>query len=366
MHFILEMKQHDALHLKNVFTGLWEKKDYIEEEDMSKRFLVLIALLLLGFFIAGCSEGDNSNSVQNPNPNTFSPTGSISGVVFDECLEAPVAGAVVSVAYAGRVHQVTTTSNGAFSFAGVPATELAGDDLSWEGDGYEVTCDLTKVTGYGIAFQRSVGVYFSTLEDGTNDELYSGVQEGGNGQNTPVNNLAATVEFEVSTLNASISGTLYDVSTGRALTGATVALYLGGNFMATTSVSATGTYTFDNVPAISGYSLLVTKAGYEYAALQAANTVSGVSCGRISLSCSPGCNQDLAGVDVNLIANPAKDKTVPYVVSVATGGEEDVINGDDFPSLTNADIDDFVWYSVRAWPLNAPSRKRLALSHPLL
>jgi hypothetical protein len=349
MHFILEMKQHDALHLKNVFTGLWEKKDYIEEEDMSKRFLVLIALLMLGFYIAGCAEGDNSDSVVNPNPNVFAPTGSISGVVFDSCKLLPVQGATVSVAYLGKVHSVVTGKTGAFSFANVPAN----DDY---GDAYQVTCDLTTVTSangvYGYALVETAFVEYNDLGDGYNEDEDSGeFTESGSGASTPVNGLNVSITFDVSELNASISGIIYDVSTGRALTGAAVSLFLGGNFFATTTASASGAYTFDNIPATSGYSLLVTKAGYDYANLQSdiisqsegdGGPFVTVSCGQISLTCSPGCNQDLAGVDVNMIANPAKDMTVPYIVSVAGGGETDIIDEDDFPSLTNTDFTSLV------------------------
>ncbi len=327
---------------------------------MSKRFLVLIALLLLGFYIAGCSEGDNSNSVTNPNPNVFAPTGSISGVVFDGCTNKPVTGAVVSVAYAGKVHQVTTTSNGAFSFAAVPANYMwqaanNGYDGGWEweqgsDDGYFVTCDLTKVSGYGFALVEEVFVYFGDLGDG--DNFWLGMNdhqtEGGSGKDTPVDGLSAGLEFQVAALNASISGSIFDVSTGRAVTGASVSLFLGDNLVSTpVTVGADGAYTFDNVMPIdddmyNGYSLLVTKAGYEYADLQA-DVVDGIECGRIYLDCVPGCSQDLAGIDVNLIANPAKDVTVPYIVSLASSGLPDLIDQDVMEDKIHTDVTSFVF-----------------------
>ncbi len=323
---------------------------------MAKRFLVLIALLMLGFFIAGCSEGDKSTSVVNPNPNVFSPTGSISGVVFDQCKLAPVSGAVVSVAYAGGVHQVTTGATGAFSFTGVPAITNARYEDS-ESDGYWVTCDLTKVTGYGYALVNEAYVTYEDLGDGTNIDLAettTGAVESGSGASTPVNNLAFTTEFDVGPLTSSIAGTIYDVSTGRALTGATVSLFIGNNFVATTTASATGAYSFANIMPGEDYYLMVTKAGYDYAKFQAANTVTApsgtpatgkpgiASCNLVAVSCGVGCSEALANVDVNLIANPAKDITVPYIVSVATGGQTDVINGDVFTDLTPASITSLV------------------------
>ena len=74
---------------------------------MAKRLLVLFALLTFGLMIAGCSEGDKSNTVVNPNPDVFAHTGSISGVVMDDCANTPVQGAVVAVAYSGSVKKVT-------------------------------------------------------------------------------------------------------------------------------------------------------------------------------------------------------------------------------------------------------------------
>jgi hypothetical protein len=316
---------------------------------MAKRFLVLIALLTLGFFVVGCADGDKSASVVNPNPDQFSPVGSISGVVYDFCTSVPVKGAVVSVAYAGRVHQVTTASNGAYSFDNVPANEMNGDNLEWGyGGGYEVSCDLTKVTGYGYALVDNVAVYYSSLEDGTNNDLSDGA-EGGSGANTPVNHLAANLDFTPGPLTSAISGTVYDVSTGRAVSGATVTLYTGVSNTESTFVktvtSTDGTYSFTNImPAdVNGYRLMVTKAGYEYADLQAPNTVGNtVHYNLVPVLSSVGCGQAIAGINVNMIANPAKDKTVPYIVSVAGGGETDIINLDEFTALVNTDVTSFV------------------------
>ncbi|MGO9146011.1 MAG: carboxypeptidase regulatory-like domain-containing protein [Desulfomonilia bacterium] len=239
---------------------------------MAKRFLVLIALLLLGFFIAGCAEGDKKSSVTNPNPSVFTPTGSISGVVFDMCKQAPVQGAVVSVAYAGGVHQVTTGATGGFSFTGVPAVEenAAHHTTAWEqenGTDYTVTCDLTKVTGYGYAMVNSVEVVYSDLGDGTNSTLAKGATESGSGASTPVNGLAATTEFDVSPLTSTITGTVFDITSGRAPIGATISLYLGERLMAAPVVSTNGTFSFADVPAAyaDSYYLEVTLAGYDYA-----------------------------------------------------------------------------------------------------
>ena len=47
---------------------------------------------------------------------------------------------------------------------------MSGDD----GYGAPVSCDLTKVTGYGFAMVNDVYVYYSDLEDGYNYDLLDG------------------------------------------------------------------------------------------------------------------------------------------------------------------------------------------------
>jgi hypothetical protein len=282
-------------------------------------------------------------------------------VVYDMCKQAPVQGAVVSVAYAGGVHQVTTGATGGFSFTGVPAVEenAAKHTTAWEqenGTNYTVTCDLTKVTGYGYAMVNSVEVVYSDLGDGTNSTLAKGATESGSGASTPVNGLAATTEFDVSPLTSTITGTVFDITSGRAPIGATISLYLGERLMAAPVVSTNGTFSFADVPAAyaDSYYLEVTLAGYDYA------TSDGYAVGKYITGSNPNgsgmveidvpvpCNATLAGIEVDLFANPAKDITVPYIVSVATGGQTDVINGDAFtsnslPALTPSSITNIVF-----------------------
>lgn len=294
---------------------------------MAKRFLVLIALLMLGFYVAGCAEGDESASVVNPNPSTVSPTGSISGVVMDACTSSPVSGAVVSVAYTGAVHQVTTGTTGAFSFANVPANWVAGSDFDWGADeGYYVTCDLTDDSDYGYAVVQQVWVAAGDLNDGDNYAMDDA--ESGSGADTPVHNLGNSMIFEVGPLNSSLAGTIYDVTTGRDATAATVALYYDGIFVASTSTT-TGAYSFTGI-APGWYDLMVTKAGYEYAAYQPDKIDDwDNTCGWIELDCYVPCNSGIANVDVNLTYNPDKDVTRPFITQIDADANEDLWDGDE-------------------------------------
>jgi hypothetical protein len=322
---------------------------------MAKRFLVLIALLMLGFFIAGCAEGDKSSSVTNPNPNVFSPTGSISGTVYDFCASLPVKGATVSVAYSGGVHKVVTGADGSFSFSGVPAN---GEDYSMDSSsGYNVTCDLTTVTGnpYGYATVMPANVYYSDLGDGYNGtDEDSKFTESGSGASTPVNNLASSIVIDVAKPTATIDVTVTDntaidvTGTGTTGTGTPIAadtngvllfkrLLLNSNgslyfdtFMGyATAGATTGSYTFTNVVPIDQG--LVINSGYfgEFYYVQVIKTGYDVSyngseestgnCIGLKLACQPGCNETVSAAFTVDFA-PNKDTTPPVITSVVVPG----------------------------------------------
>jgi len=306
---------------------------------MAKRFLVLIALLMLGFYVAGCAEGDDSATVVNPNPDVVEFTGSISGVVMDYCASAPIQGAVVSVAYSGSVHSVTTGTTGAFSFNNVPANWVAGSDFDFGADdGYFVTCDLTGDADYGYAWVEEVWVAAGDLNDGDNYAMYEA--ESGSGADTPVNKLANGLIFELAPLNASISGTIYDLTTGMDATAATVALYYNGRLIASTSTT-TGAYSFTGIlPGIT-YDLLVTKAGYDYVDndWQSDMVYDDGDCGLVEVLCDPACNATLAGVDVYIEYDPARDVTRPYITSIVADDSGALWEGDE---ALDFQVEDFV------------------------
>jgi hypothetical protein len=351
---------------------------------MAKRFLVLIALLSLGFFIAGCAEGDKASNVANPNPDVFSPMGSISGTVFDICKMAPVQGAIVSVGYSGRVHSVTTGKNGGFSFANVPANGgwygPGAMMLDYIGEYYEVVCDLSNVKStagaaiYGYSTIMPAYVTYSDLEDGDNTEQeYEEFTESGSGASTPVNGLAANVFFSVAQPNATIKVSLTDVTAveaGTAITGTPIAatsvllnkrLWIdrdssdhgpssGGEYIdelvgAFTADATVGSYTIANVVPI-GYSgmqvyeteyyVQVVKAGYS-------PTCKGYDydCIGKALRCQPGCGQTVSKT-IRLVVDTDKDDMIPYITTIDVGTKTDVISGDVKADWTVADVTRFV------------------------
>jgi len=259
----------------------------------------------------------------------------------------PVEGAVVSVAYAGKVRQVTTKANGQFAFDNVPVNWVG--ELIEADQGYYVVCDLSDKTGFGYSIVEEVWVAAGYLLDGTNMAYADEFTESGSGAATPVNKLGNGVIFEVGPLNSSISGNVYDLSMAPtapnapgAGTAATVSLYYGSVLAAAPQTTTTGAFSFTGIPpAYDGYYLVVDKPGYKYA--DGEKVSCGGSCGWLAIECAVPCNSGLSGVVVGLTPDPLRDMTVPYIVQADAGAETDVISDDHFADLTPADIDEIVF-----------------------
>jgi hypothetical protein len=287
-------------------------KDLKEEEKMAKRFLVIAALLMLGFYVSGCSEGDDDVSVTNPNPAVFSPTGSISGVVVDQCTNTLVKGATVSVAYNGGVHKVVTDASGQFSFKDVPA--------NFDGP-YYVSCDLSKVTGNpynGVAFVEQAFVGYDDLGDGDNSGLDEAV-ESGSGASTPVNKLDTSIIFEVSALTNSVTGAVFDKTYGTdPLAGATVALFNeDGGLLGSATTAANGTFTISSLPAGDDYYIKVIKAGYTYWSVVASSECVEGDCDMLELPCAVGCSSIPLNVGAFFVEqSQLRDNIIPFIENI--------------------------------------------------
>ncbi|MGC9324388.1 MAG: carboxypeptidase-like regulatory domain-containing protein [Desulfomonilia bacterium] len=327
---------------------------------MAKRLLVFLALLMFGFMIAGCSEGDDSNTVVNPNPDPLTPVGSISGVVWDWCDNVGVEGAIVSVAYAGGVRKVTTDASGTFSFNDVPA------NLVYEGmypfddgyyfPGYLVVCELPAAYGYDLV--EEVWIAYSELYDGTNVYVYEeGFEESGSGASTPVHKLASSLYFDVGAANASISGVVLDATTVATtpLAQAAVNLYICGDFFATTTTDATGAFSFTGLYPFADYELQVVQPGYRYTT--SIGTDSPDDCGLLDVDCVPGCNQDVGGIVLWFWADPLADVTAPYIVQIDADAETDLIDDDEI----DFQVEEFVVTFSEAMATNRTTKNAVDL-----
>ena len=191
----------------------------------------LVAVISTMFTMAGCSK-KTDNSVTNPNPGTFKPTGTIQGVVRDRVTLEPIAGAVVSIG----VQTATSDQRGQYVLSNVPATSDALNSSIT--DKYRMTVDLRSVTSpvkmkdaattikYPDFAYHDVELKYTSLNDSDptsgcypysynyNSDSSDTNQEGTancTGQNstnhdTPVQGNVASVTTEVGKLDANIVG----------------------------------------------------------------------------------------------------------------------------------------------------------------
>lgn len=198
-----------------------------------KRFLTVVFSLLLLLAFIGCSDDTNNSSVTNPNPETATPTGSVTGIVTDACSGGYIEGAIVSVS--GITKPYTTREDGSYVFDKLPATtyvdvtevdgeleiEIPGPDPEVEGEltvdsgwrgYYTVTITIPSTakvhtadgiiaaTGYATIYTDRLEVKFSSLETST------GIISNNNADVTVVEGINNSENFAIGKLGSSIYG----------------------------------------------------------------------------------------------------------------------------------------------------------------
>jgi hypothetical protein len=248
---------------------------------MIKR-LLLAALSLMTLIVFGCTGDTNTNSSTNPNSNTFTPKGTVTGVLNDSVTNQPIANADVYI----MDRKATTGDQGQFTITDVPANTPVGTETGANvSDPYNVVIDLKNVnaaitTGakYPAIAYHLVEVKYTSLGETTDP--------GGIGTNhdTPVNGFVANIQPRVGKLDGGIKIQVVLESNRTAVAGATVSLFStgGGNFNqsgANTSTGntlhlvapqqqtdANGFVTFSNVEAASRFHVAAQKGdlNFEY------------------------------------------------------------------------------------------------------
>lgn len=258
-----------------------------------KRFLTVVFSLLLLLAFIGCSDDTNNSSVTNPNPETATPTGSVTGVVRDACTLEPIQGAIVSIS--GIAGTYTTLADGTYFFKNLPATtyvdeteiegeleiEIPGPDPGVEGElevdsgwrGYYTVVitipstakvDGAAATGYAETYYDRLEVKFSSLETST------GIISNNNADVTVVEGINNSEVFDIGKLGSSITGKAVYAATYKAVpAGLTVYLINRepssndasgnvGNVVKTTLTQADGTFAITGVENKQEFALYIT------------------------------------------------------------------------------------------------------------
>lgn len=285
-----------------------------------KQNLLVVALTFVfsAALFLSCSETKNTAGFESPDK--INAKGTIAGRIIDRCTNMPVRGVKVSIAENSTV--VTTDAFGEFVFKNVPVNGLDTPGGSVNTGSYVVIMDFTSYNNsvndpllrYNSHEYVTVDLIFTDLNDGDNS---GGGGDGGNGQDTPVDQLVANCELLVGKLNTTITGTVVDMNYVP-VSGATVYLKKNLNYTGTwaliaqTTTNSSGAYTFNNVEA--GMDVTIE-------AMDAARTMSDDL--DFSLTCNQ--NQDLR---IQVVAEQLRlrydDNINPFVSVISPINNQDI------------------------------------------
>jgi hypothetical protein len=172
--------------------------------------ILLAALSLIALVMFGCAGDTNNNSVTNPNPNPFTPKGTVTGVLTDATTGGPIANAVVSI----LDKTATTNKDGLFTIANVPATTDATGKVG--NPDYQVAFDLTNVNAAITSFNADPAntvkkALYPAVSYNTVSVIYTSLGEASSGttatstnHDTPVDGFVATMVTKIGKLDGNI------------------------------------------------------------------------------------------------------------------------------------------------------------------
>ncbi len=241
---------------------------------------LVLALGLLTMALSGC--GDTNNNTTNPNPNAFTPKGTVTGVLVDSVTRAPIAGADV---YVMDRHAVTG-EQGQFTIFDVPANTAVGTETGTaQNDSYELVIDMKNVNAAITAFNNNAAnttkkAFYPNIAYQSVKVSYTSLgetsQQTGNtnatNHDTPVNGFVATVEPQIGKLDTFLKIQVVKASDLSVVSGATVELFGNnagalnnnptgnGHLVATATTDATGIASFGPIEAQTNFSARATSS----------------------------------------------------------------------------------------------------------
>ena len=203
--------------------------------------------LLVGFLLAslaalnGCSGDSNGfSSVTNPNPNTFNPKGTVSGLLRDAVTNVPLVNAKVSISD----KSATTNEAGLFTIYNVPALNGAGNEPTNVNPNYPVVIDMSAINRdraskslplYPSNAYINVNVTYSSLGE-TNQAVGN---TNATNHDTPVDGFVANLDCFIGKLDAGIKMQVVGANLVPVV-GASVYLYQSGATPGALPNSSTG------------------------------------------------------------------------------------------------------------------------------
>lgn len=204
--------------------------------------LVLVPLAIM----SGCTGDTTNNSSTNPNPNAFTPKGTVSGLLRDSVTNVPLAGATIAI----MDRTAVTDAHGLFTITNVPAINGAGNEPTNANPQYPVVIDMAGVNAkiaagkpkYPSTAYTSVNITYTSLGDSSSTvaTVGSGPTTTATNHDTPVDGFVANIAPLVGKLDANVK---IQVVTTKLAPVANADVYLFSFVGSSASQTSTGTGT---------------------------------------------------------------------------------------------------------------------------
>jgi hypothetical protein len=274
-------------------------------------FFVLIVSIIFG-----CQhDGNNNNTPLSPTSpfiTSFQPKGTISGLIFNAVTNVPVANALISVGFEGAVKTTTSSANGVFSFADVPAGSYkVVNGTSVLSGTYTLSVSLVN---YNIAQtdpnKKYRDYYYSTVTI-TFTSLALG-------DSVPVGGMVGSVVMGISHLNTTLKGQIVDQD-NQPVQNALVTLFDATVFpnvaLGQIATGTTGEYQFNNID--NGLTVDITAKSSD-------GSLQGSLAGTFTLPANVMKDSLRTQVNAERIRITAVDNVAPFVISINPEHQSDI------------------------------------------
>lgn len=268
------------------------------------RFITMSIIVIILWSLTGCVDQSTAPVATN----TLTPTGTISGKIYDRCTNMAINGATISVGYNGTVSSTTSDASGSFSFANVPAgnyTVLNGQSVAT--GTYLITASLVNYNKQQTDSSKRYQNYYYF----TNTITFTSTID-----SQAVTGLVGAVVCSIATLSAIVEGTVVDQN-NQAVANASVTIFNSSTNCAIAPAATTasdGSFKFTNIE--NGLSV--------YFIARSADGSLQVKTGTMTTPCNVPLDSLRSQVATERIQIAPVDNVAPFVTLISPANNSDV------------------------------------------
>ena len=268
------------------------------------RFITMSIIVIILWSLTGCVDQSTAPVATN----TLTPTGTISGKIYDRCTNMAINGATISVGYNGTVSSTTSDASGSFSFANVPAgnyTVLNGQSVAT--GTYLITASLVNYNKQQTDSSKRYQNYYYF----TNTITFTSTID-----SQAVTGLVGAVVCSIATLSAIVEGTVVDQN-NQAVANASVTIFNSSTNCAIAPAATTasnGSFKFTNIE--NGLSV--------YFIARSADGSLQVKTGTLTTPCNVPLDSLRSQVATERIQIAPVDNVPPFVTLISPANNSDV------------------------------------------